>query len=755
MADEKGRDSALHWDIDGLDRQDENSGNEFDDTLPSASSAISSCDSMDASTAGSVVNSCGGRSGGSGSGSVGLADRLAGILVGDGDGDLLLQQSERESSFLQWLQALDMQVMGACRADERLKPLLKVNASSGVAEDRLLAHLCQHFEAAEVGLLARCLCIPLVSIRVGKITKQGTMLCPTSSRGNLNLTLLPSSDLRISFVGDDGQTERLATSSSSSECSTVAVKEIKADQSGRSFLIHVPQHEIFYFWCSEKSKLLGTELLSKMKDLLERKPTLAELTGISEVRLECFATHLRAYLMGSNVNTAQGNSTASAISLMDTRSDTHALGHSAHSFTATSAKPSRSRHNGAQALRTHLVYQGSLSPRSNSFKDGLSRTFSALRGASREKMRRRGDIHFSTADNAATSPAASSVVGDVSLNQSDKVKHPDGLGSSLASPLSFLESVEKSSFTPILSTSSQHPPTGSLFSPYYCWCPLSSLPCTVPTPHLPISLAEPFSLPPLSSLLPATRSASLLTQSMPFGLSDTPSLDFPDIMPDPILHHPFSKQSSQQVPTFTPLMCDPIVHIPVIDFCSSGQGYLVSAGPAVATSIPPLLPKLVSPLISESESVVDKGARETLRLLISSSSQCTTPLMDMLPAVLTSKEEKQGVLVAGSRGLYGGTTDFDAISRSLAAAGLVPLSERSVGVGSRGLYGVDSDINDISSSFAAVGFAQTCERSSGVIGSGGSGSILDTSEGMSFDFLEDSGNNVPDPTSSFREAASD
>ena len=40
----------------------------------------------------------------------------------------------------------------------------------------------QHFDAAEVGKLARCLCIPLVSIRVGKIIKQGTLLCPTATR---------------------------------------------------------------------------------------------------------------------------------------------------------------------------------------------------------------------------------------------------------------------------------------------------------------------------------------------------------------------------------------------------------------------------------------------------------------------------------------------------------------------------------------------------------------------------------------------
>lgn len=74
---------------------------------------------------------------------VGLTDRLTAILVGDGDGDLLLQQSDGEDNVLQWLQALDMQVMGACRSDERLKPLLKRSASGCVADDTLLAHLSQ------------------------------------------------------------------------------------------------------------------------------------------------------------------------------------------------------------------------------------------------------------------------------------------------------------------------------------------------------------------------------------------------------------------------------------------------------------------------------------------------------------------------------------------------------------------------------------------------------------------------------------
>ncbi|KAE8681961.1 microsomal signal peptidase 25 kDa subunit family protein [Hibiscus syriacus] len=232
---------------------------------------------------------------------IGLTERLTDIFVGENDGDLLIQQSGREDRILQWLQALDVQVIGACQIDERLKPLLKVSVSNGNAEDRLLAHLSQHFEPSEVGMLARCFCIPLVSIRVGKINKQGNHFQPTALRGNLSLALLPSSDLRLSFVGDDGQTERLFTLSDKHQCAAISINEIPTDSSGRSFLVKVPDGKGFYYWCSEKSKLLGYELVSKMKDLIKRKPSIAELSGINELRLSCFVTPLRAFLLGTTV----------------------------------------------------------------------------------------------------------------------------------------------------------------------------------------------------------------------------------------------------------------------------------------------------------------------------------------------------------------------------------------------------------------------------------------------------------------------
>lgn len=105
----------------------------------------------------------------------------------------------------------------------------------------------------------------------------------------------------------------------------------------------------------------------------------------------------------------------------------------------------------------------------------------------------------------------------------------------------------------------------------------------------------------------------------------------------------------------------------------------MSAGPAISTTITPLHPTLVNPLGQETDSVVEKGARETLRLLISSSSQTNQQLMNVFPSVLTSTDEKQSILVAGSRGFYTGAGNIGAIANSISAIGLVSLPEKSMG----------------------------------------------------------------------------
>ncbi|PWA59174.1 hypothetical protein CTI12_AA392300 [Artemisia annua] len=460
-------------------------------------------------------------------------------------------------------------VTGACRVDERLKPLLKVNASSSVAEHRLLSHLTQNFEVWEVGLLARYLCIPLVSVRVGKVNKQGSLLVPTNTRGNLVLALLPNSDLRLSFLADDGPSERLSILRNVSDCSSVVIEGILADSSGRSFAVRIPDRDPFYFWCSERSSLLGNELLTKMKDLLKRNPSLAELTGISDSRLERFVHHLRTYLIGSNIAAEVGQSSQS-------------------SFVAS--KPSRAR---------SCSFQGVLSPRPSSFK-----------------LRRRSEVgRVSPVESPEKHPVSYMTTGEPSTtNCNEQYSLPESSPETYLFPSVDIQSIRSCPQIPRTIPS-------SLFSPYYCWCP--------PSRMIPASTPESYTLPPLSSLLAASASSP--------NLSEIPFL-------------PLSMSASQRIPIFNPLMCDPIVHIPVIDICSSGQAFLVSGGPGMSISIPPLH----NPLVQDTES--EKSARDTLRLLITGSSQ--------FPSILVNTD-------GGSRGFYGAVTDVNAIANSFAAMSLV------------------------------------------------------------------------------------
>ncbi|KAL8192882.1 hypothetical protein R6Q57_027330 [Mikania cordata] len=605
----------------------------------------------------------------------GLAARLTDLVVGDGDNDddLLIQRSA-QGTVLQWLQALDLQAMGACRADERLKPLLKLNVSTGMAEDRLLSHLSQHFEPSEVGLLARCLCVPLVSVRVGKIDKQGTLLIPNRARGSLILSLLPTSDLRISFIGDDGHVERISTLRNVSDCSSVMIEGISADSCGRSFFIRIPTiAEPFYFWCSEKSILIGNELLDKMRNLLEKKPSLADLTGISDSRLECFVTHLRTYLVGSN--TQINNNTALMSSIIS--SSTTSLGHSGTGrFSQLASKSTRGR---------ICSIQGSLSPKASSFKECPPRNLISLKNVVRDKFRRKGGTgSFSCVENLDT--VSSSSTNTSTPEQSSKGKISESAIDVCMFPLvAGLEiGLAEKTADDNISVASLTPPVPP-FSPYYCWCPPVASPlqfAVASSEMIPLSVAEPFTLPPLSSLLNGSTHKSSLSSSL---LTPKPTLnldEIPPFLPDPLVRLPISMPTSQQVPLFTPLMTDPIVHIPVIDICSSGQTYLVNGGPAINVTIPPLHQALVSPLIQETDSMAEKSARDTLRLLISGSSQ--------LPSVLAHVDGNQNILASGSRGLYGGATDVNrAIANSIAAMGLVSLTDRTGGVIRRCLDGDD------------------------------------------------------------------
>ncbi|XP_059317924.1 uncharacterized protein LOC132068371 [Lycium ferocissimum] len=584
-----------------------------------------------------------------------------------------------ETNVLQWLLALDLQVMGACRADERLKPLLKLNVSAGAAQDRLLAHLSQNFEPSEVGILARCLCIPLVSMRVGKIQKQGTLLCPTATRGNLNLAILPTSNLRISFIGDDGSTERVGTFCSESDCSAIEIKDIVADESGRSFLISIPGGETFYFWCSEKSKLLGDELRRKMRDLVKMKPSLAELTGIDASRIDCFAIHLRAYLHGSAAINPQASSMMSRDPSIDGSVSSSELGLDAQ-ISVAFQKPLRSEHFGGLGSNTSLMC--SLSPMSTgAFKDSVLRNSSSV-SVSRERPRHDGDSYLSCVDSQISGTSSIGAPNSTHDEDNDKLGRETG-PSNVLEPFVAAPPFQGSAAT-------VHSLDSAVFSPYYCWCPpaVSTLQYSVGSPHFPI-LSTDSSIPLLPSIAPSACSSGILTP-MPSLVSDVSTLDFPPLLPEPLIRLPFSLATSQQIPTFTPLVGDSIVHIPVIDVCSSGQGYFVSAGPAISGSIPQLHPNLVNPLIPQTESMAEKSARDTLRLLINNSNQPSPQLIDLLPPMLSrSGEEARNMLATGSRGLYSNL--------------LPPMLSRSgeetrnmLVTGSRGLYsrtiGVDTTI---------------------------------------------------------------
>lgn len=403
-----------------------------------------------------------------------------------------------------------------------------------------------------------------------------------------------------------------------------------------------------------------------MKDLLQRRPSIAELTGISESRLGCFATRLRAYLVESTVSNNHPASSADSHSAVDT---TRELSHSSHfGQSCASSKSMRLRNSGTPAVKANSAHQGSLSPRLNSFKEGLPKTLLSLRDAAREKFRRRGDNL--ALDNHIV---ASSIATD-SFCVNSETQSVDS--SSPLSPSSFLESLGKlAASTP---ASSSHAPcvVSPLFTPYYCWCPPGAstiLQRREEPSQLPIPSISSSSLPPFPSLLPGSTPSNLSVPASPLNLVDSPSMDFPALFPEPLVRLPL--KTSQQIPTFTPLFCDPIVHVPVIDVCSSGQGYFVSAGPTISTSIPPLHPKLVNPMIPASD--VEKDARETLRLLISGSSTGNPQLMNVLPVVLTDTDANQSLFLTGSRGLYSNTRDIDAIANSIASLSIVSLSGQS------------------------------------------------------------------------------
>uniref|UniRef100_A0ACD5UQA4 Uncharacterized protein n=1 Tax=Avena sativa TaxID=4498 RepID=A0ACD5UQA4_AVESA len=502
-------------------------------------------------------------------------------------------------------------------------------------------------------------------------------------RGKLSLGLLPSSSMCVTFSGDDGHSEQLALLSDGFEDSEVRIEEISADNSGRSFLIRISESKIFYYWCAEKSKECGMELLAKMKNLLQGRPTLSDLTGISNSRLDAFVTNLHAYLLAPSIGDAKSLGSSSGFLSM---SISHGQLLQPSSVVSRS---SRSRTFTANATKASSIYQASLSPRSSTFKDGGPRTI-CTKVVGREKLKRRGEWLSPSTALADANPLIAKSVGPDSTSEACDGDCPKDSVTSAPSdlPLSFplLPSLYPFPTQCPLSEGS----SDNLFKPYYCWCPPcpSSLQYSVTPLHMPVTSVEPFTQPPLSSLV-VNEQPSASSFSPKLDTTDPPSLNFPSILHDPVLHLPLPTSTlvplhgsmvstfpllhlpfpnsplvpvhgsqvpafpllhlplptpplvslhGSQVPTFTPLMSDPIVHVPVIDMCSSGQAYLVSCGPSITSAVP-LLPSL-NPLIPETESLVERSARETLMRLIASTPPSSNPqLVNILPAVLTDVPE--------------------------------------------------------------------------------------------------------------------
>jgi len=370
-------------------------------------------------------------------------------------------------------------------------------------------------------------------------------------------------------------------------------------------------------------------LCAQMKGLLDGRPTLSDLTGISNSRLDAFASHLHAYLLASSIGDAK-----SLGSLNDFLGPSRPHDQYLQLQSAVS-KTSRFHASVSNATKSSSVYQTSLSPRSGTFKDGVPRA-SCSRVVGREKLKRRAEW---SSPSIAPLDANHLTSGSMNPDSTNEKCDADCSRNVTSVPLDLPSFPLLPS---IYSLGTCPPPEVSLekqFKPYYCWCPPcpSSLQYTVSPLHLPATSVDPLPLPSLSSLV-ANEQQPCSEVSPNLDTADLPSLNLPLILHDPLLHLPLPTSPliplhGSQVPTFTPLMSDPIVHVPVIDVCSAGQAYLVSCGPSISSAVP-LLPSL-KPLLPEADSLVERSARETLMRLMASAPPASNPqLANILPVVM-------------------------------------------------------------------------------------------------------------------------
>jgi len=264
-----------------------------------------------------------------------------------------------------------------------------------------------------------------------------------------------------------------------------------------------------------------------MKNLLDGRPTLSDLTGISNSRLDAFATHLHAYLLASSIGDVKSLGSLNDF-LSTSRSHDQYL-----QLQSAVSKTSRFRASATSATKSSSVYQASLSPRSGTFKDGVPRA-SCARVVGRDKLKRRAEWSAPLTAPLDTNPLT--INPDSTSEKCDADCSKNNVSSvPLDMPLSF------PLLPPIYSLGTCPAPEVSLekqFKPYYCWCPpCPSLQYTVTPLHLPATCVDPLPLPPLSSLLAREQPPSS-TVSVKLDTTDLPSLNLPSILHDPLIHLP-------------------------------------------------------------------------------------------------------------------------------------------------------------------------------------------------------------------------
>ncbi|XP_057796789.1 uncharacterized protein LOC131012804 isoform X1 [Salvia miltiorrhiza] len=279
---------------------------------------------------------------------------------------------------------------------------------------------------------------------------------------------------------------------------------------------------VFYFWCSEKSQYLGNEMLRKMIDLLIRKPSLAELTGISDGRLNFFATQLRAYLHGSVVSKAQSIGVLPSNGPSDDDSfDSSELHYPQSSITCE--KRSLFQQYGCRGLMTNLNHLDGHYPKSGSFEASLPKSLSFENVTARENLMQVGD------GNASPNSLFLASTSDADLSNSigfAKGKLPKANLVHSFSVLNVVDAFGKPLDVPLCGPKVQvHSSGPSHLSPQYCWCPpvASVLHYTLRNSQMS---TESLHLPPLSSLLASKSSPSL---------SEVPAMDFPSFQPHPLV----------------------------------------------------------------------------------------------------------------------------------------------------------------------------------------------------------------------------